>query len=225
MVQRPVFLGGGLSLLLAFGIQPAFSQNSSSVSSPVVLQSGAVDRGTPREVQPSGYNFPPPSRGDRFARRGLDLRVGIRGWRQFGGLIKRQSAAVGIDPLVLGAYIWLESEFNPRQNYVRGRRRALGLGSVQAQDYPRYTRRQLLDPELNVKLTAAEFAQKWHPQDMVGTVMDVWYPAWRRLVARGRPVPVIKSPDVYTQAIANRYYALKEIDVHFPEGGREKTNK
>jgi len=125
-----------------------------------------------------------------------------------------------VDPLVIGAYIWLESEFDPRQDFVRGKRRALGLGSVQAQDYPKYTRSQLLEPELNVKLTTAEFARKWRPQDMAGTVMDVWYPAWRRLVALGRPVPVIRSPEVYTQAIANRYYALQEIDAHFPERAR-----
>jgi hypothetical protein len=160
------------------------------------------------------YNFPPPSRGDRFARRGLDLRVGIRGWRRFGTLIKQTATSHGVDPFVVGAYIWVESEFDPKQDYVRGPKRAIGLGSVQATEHPRLTIAEMMEPRRNVELTVREFAEKWHPNDMRGTVMDVWYPAWRHMVARGRPLPVIRAPEVYVQAIANRYYALREIDQH-----------
>jgi hypothetical protein len=161
-----------------------------------------------------GYNFPPPSRGDRFARRGLNFRVGIRGWRRFGALIKDTARGHGVDPFVVGAYIWVESEFDPQQDYVRGPKRAIGLGSVQATEHPGISVAALMDPRRNVELTVREFADKWRPNDMRGTVMDVWYPAWRHVVAAGRPLPVIQAPEVYVQAIANRYYALREIDQH-----------
>lgn len=206
MAERLAWLGGILIASLLLFIPPA---NSSNGPLPVSRHPDSVDRHgstTPR------YNFPPASRGDRFARKGLNLKVGIKGWRRFGGLIKRIAGTHRVDPYVLGAYIWVESEFDARQDYVRGPRRALGLGSVQAQDHRRYTADQLMDPSLNVDITAREFKAKWRPNDMFGTVMDVWYPAWRRLARRGEPLPVLKRPDVYVQAIANRYYALREID-------------
>jgi hypothetical protein len=191
--------------LLLF-IPPAISANGHPPAAPVKRPEDRAGRASPR------YNFPPPSRGDRFARRGLNLKVGIKGWRRYGAVIKRIARTHRIDPYVLGAYIWVESEFDAGQDYVRGPRRALGLGSVQAQDHRRYTPAQLKDPALNVDLTAREFKAKWRPTDMFGTVMDVWYPAWRRLAARGEALPVMKKPEIYVQAIANRYYALREID-------------
>lgn len=165
------------------------------------------------------YNFPPPSRGDRFARHGLNLRVGLKGWRKYHRVIKQAASTAGIDPYVLGAYVWLESEFDPRQDYRKGDMRAVGLGSVQAQDHRRYSVSQLMDPALNLRLTASEFRAKWHPRDMAGTIMDVWYPAWRKRVAAGHRIPVVKTPGVYVQAIANRYYALQELDRRFGRGG------
>lgn len=156
------------------------------------------------------YNLPEASRGDRFAPDGLDLHRGVAGWHRYGHLIKRIAKTQGIDPHVLGAYVWVESGFNPMQNYKHGKLRAVGLGSVQAQDYPGYSLKQLEDPALNLTLTAREFRRKWHRKDMAGTVMDVWYPAWRRKPKK--PLPVIDSPGVYLQAIANRYEALCRID-------------
>lgn len=206
MASRHTWLGGILIASSFLFIPPAHSANGPL---PVSRHPGSASRAgstVPR------YNFPPASRGDRFARKGLNLKVGIKGWRRFGALIKRISRKHKVDPFVLGAYIWVESEFDDRQDYVRGPRRALGLGSVQAQDHRRYTAAQLFDPALNVDITAREFKAKWRPTDMFGTVMDVWYPAWRRLARRGEPLPVLKRPDVYVQAIANRYYALREID-------------
>lgn len=158
------------------------------------------------------YNFPAATRGDRFARSGISMRTGIRGWKRYGKLIKQTAAQERIDPYVLGAYVWVESRFDEKQNYKRGKAHAIGLGSVQAPDYRRYTIKQLMDPKLNLKLTAKEFRYRWKPNDMAGTVMDVWYPAWRRLQARGEAIPVIKTPETYVQAIANRYYALRDID-------------
>jgi hypothetical protein len=163
-----------------------------------------------RGLRAPGYNFPVVSRGDRFAPRGLDPRPGYIGWHRFGPLIKVIAREQGIDPHVLGAYVWVESGFNPKQDYRRGKRRALGLGSVQAQDYRRYSLKELQDPALNLTLTAKEFRWRWHRNDVAGSVMDVWYPAWRNL--DGKPVPVIKSSAVYLQAIANRYEALCRFD-------------
>lgn len=200
------WLGGILFASLLLYIPPALS---ASGRGPASKPPGSLDRAGSTAPR---YNFPPPSRGDRFARRGLNLKVGIKGWRRFGGLIKRVADVHRIDPYVLGAYIWVESEFDDRQDYVRGPRRALGLGSVQAQDHRRYSAAQLMDPALNLDITAREFKAKWRPTDMFGTVMDVWYPAWRRLARQGEPLPVLKRPEVYVQAIANRYYALREID-------------
>jgi hypothetical protein len=168
------------------------------------------------------YNFPPPSRGDRFARNGLDIKEGIKGWRRFGRLIKVVARDEGVDPFVLGAYVWVESNFNPRQDFANATHHAVGLGSVQPADYHwRYTERQLMDPWLNMILTAREFKAKWRPHDMFGTVMDVWYPRWRRL-GRGERIPVVRYPEVYVQAIANRYYALQEIDQHLVPSPRPK---
>lgn len=161
------------------------------------------------------YNFPAATRGDRFARHGLQFKAGIRGWRRYGRMIKRVARAYDIDPYVLGAYVWVESGFNPHQDYSDDGCRAIGLGSVQATDHPGCTLATLQDPYTNLCLTAQEFSQKWTPHDMAGTVMDVWYPAWRRRLARGEGIPVVHTPDAYVQAIANRYYALREIDSHF----------
>lgn len=162
----------------------------------------------------SPYNFPQATRGDRFARRGLDLRVGIKGWRHFGKVIKRVAQEQKIDPYVLGAYVWIESGFDPNQDYSDNGKRALGLGSVQATDHPQRDPDELREPYVNLTLTAKEFRHKWRPQDMAGTVMDVWYPAWRKRVANGERIPVVHAPDVYVQALANRYYALQDIDRH-----------
>ncbi|MEB3195702.1 MAG: hypothetical protein VKP62_00720 [Candidatus Sericytochromatia bacterium] len=220
------WMGGALALLLAAPVFASPEESSPRHSRFTPTQFRPVGHLAPRHGETvslrqsarsglrSGYNFPPPSRGDRFARRGLNYRVGIRGWRRYGALIKTFALRQGIDPLVVGAYIWLESEFDARQYYVRGSKCAVGLGSLQSREYPHLSTRELMDPSLNVKLTVGEFSRKWRPHDMVGTVMDVWYPSWRRLVAHGRPVPVIRSPQVYAQAIANRYYALREIDAH-----------
>ncbi|HEY9722288.1 MAG TPA: hypothetical protein V6D47_09750 [Oscillatoriaceae cyanobacterium] len=161
------------------------------------------------------YNFPAATRGDRFARHGLKFRAGIVGWRHYGRLIKRVARSYDIDPYVLGAYVWVESGFNAKQDYSHDGFRAIGLGSVQATDHPKCTLHTLQDPYTNLCLTAQEFSEKWTPHDMAGTVMDVWYPAWRRKLAHGEDIPVVQSPDVYVQAIANRYYALREIDSHF----------
>jgi soluble lytic murein transglycosylase-like protein len=158
------------------------------------------------------YNFPPASRGDRFARNGPSMKVGIQGWRKYGPLIKRVAAEQRIDPYILGAYVWVESKFDPRQDYSANGKRALGLGSVQATDHRKYSPEKLKEPYLNLTITAKEFRSRWKPNDMFGTVMDVWYPNWRRKVAIGKHIPVVKTPHVYVQAIANRYYALKEID-------------
>lgn len=164
-------------------------------------------------ILPRYSNFPPPSRGDRFARNGLNLAEGIKGWRSYGHLIKQVSREQKVDPFVIGAYIWVESNFDPRQDFANATAHAIGLGSVQPADYHyKYTESQLMDPWLNVTLTAREFRQKWHPKDLAGTVMDVWYPAWRRRVAAGEHIPVVRYPEVYVQAVANRYYALQEID-------------
>ncbi|MDB5097026.1 MAG: hypothetical protein JWM80_1447 [Cyanobacteria bacterium RYN_339] len=169
------------------------------------------------------YNFPPPSRGDRFARNGLDLKEGIRGWKQYGQLIKAVGKEQHVDPFVIGAYIWVESNFDPHQDFANSRAHAIGLGSVQPADYRyKYSEAQLMEPYLNVTLTAKEFREKWHPNDLSGTVMDVWYPAWRRRQARGERLPVVQYPEVYVQAIANRYYALQEIDRHLILKGKPK---
>jgi hypothetical protein len=158
------------------------------------------------------YNFPPASRADRFSRSGPSVKVGITGWRKYGKLIKKVAAEQRIDPYVLGAYVWVESKFDANQDYAANGKRALGLGSVQATDHRRYSIQKLKDPYFNLTITAKEFRHRWKPNDMFGTVMDVWYPAWRRRAAQGRQLPVVKTPRVYVQAIANRYYALKEID-------------
>jgi soluble lytic murein transglycosylase-like protein len=186
------------------------------VLSPVTLPADFSDAqaANRRGATAPRYNFPPASRGDRFARNGPDLRTGIKGWKRYGKLIKRVAAEQKIDPYVLGAYVWVESKFDPRQDYSANGKRALGLGSVQATDHRRHSAERLKDPYFNLTITAKEFRSRWKPHDMFGTVMDVWYPAWRRKAASGQRIPVVKTPKVYVQAIANRYYALKEIDRH-----------
>lgn len=158
------------------------------------------------------YNFPTASRGDRFAPDGISLRHGRIGWKRFGPLIKRVAKAQHINPFVLGAYIWLESGFDPDQDYKHNKLRAIGLGSVQPSDYPWYSLKELAKPELNLKLTAREFRHKWKPHDMAATVMDVWFPRWRVHMAAKKPIPVVGTPRAYVQAIANRYFALQRID-------------
>lgn len=206
MALRHTWLGGILFASMLLYIPPAVSATGPQPFYKIPHRLSRAGSAAPR------YNFPPPSRGDRFARSGLNLKPGIQGWRRYGDLIKRIANTHRIDPYVLGAYIWVESGFDERQDYRRGHRRALGLGSVQAQHNRRYTAAQLMDPTLNVDLTAREFKARWRPNDMFGTVMDVWYPAWRRLARQGEPLPVLKRPEIYVQAIANRYYALREID-------------
>lgn len=192
-------------LPLAFAFSPAPAAARATGPSPEASVRGL------RPAQPR-YNFPPPSRGDRFARGGLDWALGRRGWARWGALIHRVAQREGVDPYVLGAYVWVESAFDPHQDYAAGGMRALGLGSVQAQDHRRFSVAQLLQPEFNLTLTAREFKACWKPADMAGTVMDVWYPAWRRRLAQGRGIPVVGHPSVYVQAIANRYHALRQMD-------------
>jgi hypothetical protein len=182
--------------------EPAKPVPAATVTPAATRQGSTVKR--PR------YNFPAASRGDRFARAGLDLHKGRRGWTKYGPMIKAVSHDHGIDPHVLGAYVWVESGFNPNQDYRHGKLRALGLGSVQAQDFPQYTAKQLKEPRLNLTITAREFKAKWKQHDMFGTVMDVWYPAWRRLDPK--KIPVIGQPSTYVQAIANRYDVLCRLD-------------
>jgi hypothetical protein len=150
------------------------------------------------------YNFPSASRGDRFAKHGLNLKVGIKGWRRFGKTIKRVAHEQKIDPYVLGAYCWVESGFDPEQDYSNGDKRALGLGSVQATDHPGIDPDRLQEPYTNLTITAREFRRKWRPHDMFGTVMDVWYPAWRS----GRRIPNLGNAFGYMQLFSNRYFAL-----------------
>ena len=197
----------GLALAPAMLLCPLFPVSGIAASKPVDRHGSMLSR----------YNFPPASRGDRFAHR-LNLREGIKGWRHYGPLIKRVAKENRIDPYVLGAYVWVESSFNARQNYDNNDKTALGLGSVQATDHRKYTSKQLQEPYLNLTLTAREFKSKWHPHDMFATVMDVWYPAWRKRVARGMHIPVVRTPDSYVQAVANRYYALREIDERLHPG-------
>lgn len=200
---------GGWILALAIFVlplsQPAGEALAKTLAKPLDRHGSLIPR----------YNFPPPSRGDRFAPRGLVLKQGIKGWARYGHIIKAVAKQEKVDPYVIGAYIWVESNFDPHQDYAADDHLAIGLGSVQPADYHwRYTERQLMDPWLNVILTSREFKSKWRPHDMGGTVMDVWYPQWRRRVAHGQRIPIVHFPEVYIQAVANRYYALKDIDEH-----------
>jgi hypothetical protein len=90
----------------------------------------------------------------------------------------------------------------------------VGLGSVQAQDYPRLggsmserIRRLQEDPRLNLTLTAREFKARWNANDMFGTVMDVWYPSWRK----GRSIPHLGNAFGYMQLFSNRYFLLLDL--------------
>lgn len=206
-----------LPLAFAFGPAPAVARGLSPTPQASV-------RGL-RPPTATRYNFPPPSRGDRFARGGLDWARGEKGWRRWGSLIRSVAQREGVDPYVLGAYVWVESAFDPHQDYAAGGMRAIGLGSVQAQDHRRYSVGQLMNPELNLSLTAREFKACWRPQDMAGTVMDVWYPSWRRRLAQGRGIPVVGHPSVYVQAIANRYHALRRLDASRHEAARLESTR
>src|SRR5206468_843722 len=98
------------------------------------------------------------------------------------------------------------------QDFKKGKKRAIGLASVQANDHPGVSPKRLADPYVNLSLTAREFRQHWKTHDMASTVMDVWYPGWRARMAKKRSLPAVGSPKVYLQAIANRYQALRLID-------------
>lgn len=157
----------------------------------------------PNFDQKTPYNLLAPGH-DRW---GVSTAEAIKGWSRFGQVIEQQALTLGLDPAILGAYVWTESNFDPHQYNASGGMIAVGLGSVQAQDYPQFTVKQLWDPALNMKLTAREFKDKWNPQDMFGTVMDVWYPAWRS----GRAIPHMGNAFGYVQLFSNRYFILLDL--------------
>ena len=99
----------------------------SGMALPVDLaEANSADRSGHRAAR---YNFPPASRGDRFARNGPSMKIGIKGWRKYGPLIKRVAAEQRIDPYILGAYVWVESKFDPRQDYSANGKRAWPLAA------------------------------------------------------------------------------------------------
>lgn len=155
------------------------------------------------------YNLMVPAR-DKW---GYTAKEGIRGWEQYRPFIEQAAIEVGIDPMILGAYIWTESNFNTYQDNREGGMIAIGLGSVQAQYHPELgplatrVRRLKEDPLLNLRITAREFRGVWNSEDMFGTVMDVWYPAWRRR----RSIPHLKNAYGYMQLFSNRYFMLIQI--------------
>jgi hypothetical protein len=164
----------------------------------------------PNFDQKTPYNLMSPGR-DRW---GVTTQEAIKGWKSFGGVIEEAALSLGLDPAILGAYVWTESNFDTNQYNASGGMIAVGLGSVQAQDYPNIggslsERVRLLqqDPRLNLRLTAKEFKSKWNPQDMFGTVMDVWYPAWRN----GRAIPHMGNAFGYIQLFSNRYFILLDL--------------
>ena len=164
----------------------------------------------PNFDQVTPYNLLAPGR-DRW---GVSPATGIKGWQRWGAAIERAAIAHGLDPAILGAYVWTESNFDHRQRYEARGLCAVGLGSVQAQDHPelgatldaRVARLQA-DVDLNLAITAREFKARWNPQDMFGTVMDVWYPAWRT----GRRIPALGDAYAYVQLFSNRYFILLDI--------------
>jgi soluble lytic murein transglycosylase-like protein len=164
----------------------------------------------PNFDQLTPYNLLKPGK-DRW---GVSVQTGLKGWKQWGPLIEEVAIAHGLDPAILGAYVWTESNFDTNQYYAARGLHAVGLGSVQAQDHPslgptiavRVTRLQT-DPRLNLTLTAKEFRARWNPQDMFGTVMDVWYPAWRS----GRRIPSLGNAFGYMQLFSNRYFLLLDL--------------
>jgi hypothetical protein len=156
------------------------------------------------------YNLLSPGK-DRW---GVSISEGLKGWKAYGPLIEEVAIAHGLDPAILGAYVWTESNFDTRQLNASGNLCAVGLGSVQAQDYPALggsmserIRRLQTDPRLNLTLTAREFKSRWNPKDMFGTVMDVWYPAWRQ----GRRIPHLGDAFGYMQLFSNRYFLLLDM--------------
>lgn len=156
------------------------------------------------------YNLLNPAK-DRW---GLSVKEAEIGWRKYGALIEQVAIEQGIDPLILGAYVWTESNFDTRQDTRARGLIAVGLTSVQAQDYRRLggtleerVERLKRDPHLNLTLAAREFKSRWNPDDMFGTVMDVWYPAWRR---NGR-IPNLGTAYAYVQLFSNRYFLLMNV--------------
>lgn len=164
----------------------------------------------PNFGQLTPYNLLAPTR-DRW---GVSAQEAVRGWQRYGALIERAAIAHGLDPAVLGAYVWTESNFDARQLTEDDGLCAVGLGSVQAQDHPELGRtmaerihRLQDDPALNLDLTAAEFQAHWNPADMFSTVMDVWYPAWRA----GNHIPHLGDAFGYMQLFSNRYFLLLDL--------------
>lgn len=164
----------------------------------------------PNFDQVTPYNLLAPGK-DRW---GVSPATGIKGWTRWGPLIEEVALRHGLDPAILGAYVWTESNFDTNQYYAARGLHAVGLGSVQAQDHPSLGptiafRVKVLqeDPRLNLTLTAREFKGRWNPEDMFGTVMDVWYPAWRS----GRRIPSLGNAFGYMQLFSNRYFILLDI--------------
>lgn len=156
------------------------------------------------------YNLLTPAK-DRW---GLTVKEGLIGWQRYGALIERVAIEQQIDPLILGAYVWTESNFDTQQDTRRRGLVAVGLTSVQAQDHAWLGKdletrvaRLKRDPHLNLTLAAREFKRSWKEDDMFGTVMDVWYPAWRR----GGRIPNLGTAYGYVQLFSNRYFLLMTI--------------
>ncbi len=164
----------------------------------------------PNFDQITPYNMLAPGK-DRW---GIAPSHGIKGWQRYGGMIEEAAIMNGLDPAILGAYVWTESNFDTNQHYAARGMHAVGLGSVQAQDHPELgpsldlrVRRLQQDPRLNLRITAREFKSRWNPQDMFGTVMDVWYPAWRS----GRRIPALGDAFGYMQLFSNRSFMPLDI--------------
>ncbi|MNY03199.1 hypothetical protein D3C86_1358050 [compost metagenome] len=156
------------------------------------------------------YNLLTPAK-DRW---GLTAKEGMIGWQRYGALIEKVAIEQQIDPLILGAYVWTESNFDTNQDTRRRGLVAVGLTSVQAQDHPWLgadlevrVARLKRDPHLNLTLAAREFKSRWKQEDMFGTVMDVWYPAWRK----GGRIPNLGTAYGYMQLFSNRYFLLMTI--------------
>ena len=159
------------------------------------------------ELTPYNLMIPAP---DKW---GYTAKEGIRGWEKYRPLIEKAAIEQGIDPMILGTYIWTESNFDSNQDHRERGMYAVGLGSVQAQYHPELgpletrIRRLKEDPLLNLRITAKEFKAVWKSEDMFGTVMDVWYPAWRKR----RSIPNLGNAYGYMQLFSNRYFMLIQI--------------
>lgn len=155
------------------------------------------------------YNLLVPSK-DKW---GYTWKEGLRGWERYRPYIEQAAIEQGLDPMILGAYVWTESNFNTNQDNRDRGMYAIGLGSVQAQYHPELgpletrIRRLKEDPLLNLRITAKEFRAAWNPKNMYGTVMDVWYPAWRRRSS----IPNLGNSYAYMQLFSNRYFMLIQI--------------